>query len=78
MNGGGLKMDMKEFLSMMVDNILETDQEISEETQLANIAEWDSLAMVSFSAMAQANGKLVSRDAIKSANTIRNLYDLVN
>lgn len=71
-------MESQEFLTAMAEDILETDQEITMETELSDIDEWDSLALVSFLAMANVKGKSLNRDTIKSARTIGDLYNLVN
>ena len=70
-------MDAKEFLQTMAEDIIETDQELTMDTALSDIEEWDSLALVSFIAMANTNGKTLNKDTIKKASTIRDLYELL-
>lgn len=68
---------MKEFLEKMVD-LLDTESEITMDTKLNDIDEWDSLSIVSFIVMANANyGKKITTAMLKNAQTIRDLYDMV-
>ena len=65
------------FLQTMTEDIIETDQELTMETALSDIEEWDSLALVSFIAMANTKGKSLNKETIKNAATIRDLYELL-
>lgn len=68
---------MKQFLEKMID-ILDCEQEITMETVLADLEEWDSLSLVSFMAMANAAyGKKVILTDVKMAKTVKDLYELV-
>ena len=68
---------MKQFLEKMMD-ILDCEQEITMETVLADLEEWDSLSLVSFMAMANAAyGKKVILADVKMAKTVEDLYELV-
>lgn len=69
-------MTEEQFIQNMKDSVLDTDEEIEMETKLDEVEEWDSLALVSFIAMATANGKSLKKDTIKNAVTIRDLYEL--
>ena len=61
----------------MID-ILDCEQEITMETVLADLEEWDSLSLVSFMAMANAAyGKKVILADVKMAKTVEDLYELV-
>ena len=65
------------FLEKMAD-ILDAEEEISMDAQLDDIEEWDSLSVVSYVAMANtACGKKVDVKAVREAETIRDLYDLL-
>lgn len=65
------------FLEKMAD-ILDAEDEISMDTQLDDIEEWDSLSVVSYVAMANtACGKKVNVKDVREAETIRDLYDLL-
>lgn len=70
-------MDAQKFLQTMTEDIIETDQELSMETVLSDIEEWDSLALVSFIAMANTSGKSLNKETIKKAITVRDLYGLL-
>lgn len=68
---------MEQFLEKMTD-ILDCEQEVTMETVLADLEEWDSLSLVSFMAMANAAyGKKVIPADVKMAKTIGDLYELV-
>lgn len=65
------------FLSKMQEEVLDTDDEITMDTRLEDV-DWDSLAFVSFIAMANTSaGKKVDRAALKQAETIGELYALL-
>ena len=71
-------MSEQNFLTKMKDEVLDTEMEISMDTALGDIEEWDSLSVVSFIAMAKtACGKKVERVAIANAKTLQDLYALV-
>lgn len=68
---------MEQFLEKMMD-ILDCEQDVTMETVLADLEEWDSLSLVSFMAMANAAyGKKVIFADVKMAKTIEDLYELV-
>lgn len=65
------------FLEKMAD-ILDAEDEISMDTQLDDIEEWDSLSVVSYVAMSNtACGKKVNVKDVREAETIQDLYDLL-
>ena len=71
---------MKEqaFITAMKEDVLDTDTDIAMNTPLSEIEEWDSLAFVSFIAIANtAAGKKVDRTAVQSAVTVGDLYALL-
>ena len=70
-------MTEKEFLTEFAEDILETDYPLTLETALSDISEWDSLALVSFVAMANADGKAISKDAVGKSKIVRDLYNLI-
>ena len=70
-------MNAQEFLQTMAEDIIETDQELTMDTALSDIEEWDSLALASFIAMANTNGKSLNQETIKNAVTVCDLYELV-
>ena len=68
---------MINFIEKMQD-LLDTEEEISMDTNLDEIEEWDSLSVVSFLAMANATyGKKVKKEDLKNKKTIADLYSLV-
>lgn len=71
-------MDTKTFLTKMQEEVLDTEMEITMDTALGDIEEWDSLSVVSFIAMAKAAcNKKVERTAIAGAKTIGDLFALL-
>ena len=70
-------MTEKDFLAQMAD-ILEIDGEVTMDTVLGDLEEWDSLSYVSFISMANATlGKKVTVKELKVANTVSDLYNIV-
>lgn len=68
---------MEQFIEKMVE-MLDAEEEITMDTVLDELDDWDSLSFVSFLAMANtAYGKKVEPASVKAANTIRDLYELV-
>lgn len=68
-------MTKEQFLTKMQEEVLDTDQEIAMDSKLEEIEEWDSLAFVSFIAMANtAAGKKVERTMVQEAVTVGDLY----
>ena len=71
-------MTKEQFLVKMQEEVLDTDQEITLESNLEELDEWDSLAFVSYIAMANtAAGKKVDRAAVQVAVTVGDLYALL-
>ena len=65
------------FLSKMQEEVLDTEDAISMDTRLEDV-DWDSLAFVSFIAMANTSaGIKVDRAALKKATTVGELYNLL-
>ena len=65
------------FLERMAD-ILDVEDEITLDTNLSELDEWDSLSIVSYVAMANAAcGKKVDVKSVREAVTIQDLYDLL-
>ena len=70
-------MTKENFLERMTD-ILDVEDEISFDTNLVELEEWDSLSIVSYVAMANAAcGKKVEVKRVREAVTIQDLYDLL-
>ena len=70
---------MEDFIKQFAE-LLEIDgAEISEDTKLDTIEDWDSLALVSFIALAdQKYGKQLSGQELLKAQAIADLYHMVN
>ena len=65
------------FIEKMAD-ILDVEDEISLDTNLSELEEWDSLSIVSYVAMANAAcDKKVEVKRVREAVTIQDLYDLL-
>lgn len=74
---GANKMETNVFLDKIQD-LLDCEQEITMDSVLADIEEWDSLSFVSFLAMANAQyGKKINPKELKKAKTIADLYNFI-
>ncbi len=70
---------MESFINTLAELLEISPVDLSAEKSLADIAEWDSLAMISFVAMADKEyGRKLQGDAIAQAQTVRDLYKLVS
>lgn len=70
-------VDEKKFLSDLAD-LLDTESDISFDTNLEDIDEWDSLSYVSFVAVALSKYKVsVAKEEITAAKTVNDLYKAV-
>lgn len=68
---------MDNFLEKL-NEILEPETKFTMDTKLDEILEWDSLGLVSFAAMVDAEyGKTLVFEDLKRAETVRDLYLLV-
>lgn len=68
---------MEQFIEKMVD-MLDAEEEITMDTVLDELDEWDSLSFVSFLAMANAAyGKKLNATDVKNAETVADLYELI-
>ena len=68
---------MEQFIEKIID-VMDIEEEITADTVLEDLEEWDSLSLVSFMAMANAAyGKKVVAADVKMAKTIADLYELV-
>ena len=65
------------FIEKMVD-LMDTEDELTMDTKLMDLEEWDSLSFVSFIAFANAQaGKNLTPDMVRSAKTVSDLYHLI-
>lgn len=70
-------MNEKEFLEELVD-LMDTEEELSLETKLEEIEEWDSLSHVAFMAFCSTRGyNNIKPMDIKAAQTVGDLYKMV-
>ena len=71
-------MTKQEFLKKMKEEILDTEYEIEMDTLLSDIEEWDSLAYISFIAMARVmNCNGVTRKTVRETKRVEDLYELL-
>ena len=70
-------MEEKDFLTLLSDKILE-GAAITMDTQLEDIENWDSLAVVDFLGLADAEfGKNINPVDVQITENVRGLYELV-
>lgn len=70
-------MSEKKFIDFMIE-LMDTDTELTMETRLADIEEWDSLSYVTFLAsMSKMIDRRIEPKEVKSAETVKDLYDLM-
>ncbi|MBR3622978.1 MAG: hypothetical protein IKN43_06480 [Selenomonadaceae bacterium] len=71
-------MNEHDFIEQLV-NLMDTEEDISMDSSLENIEEWDSLSYVSFLAMCTKHlGRRVEPQKVREAKTVRDLYEIVN
>ena len=78
-------MDVKDFLKAMKEDVLDTEMDLTMDTSLSDIEEWDSLSVVSFLAVVKKlNNKTgkkhsdVNVKMVQGARTIQDLFNLLN
>ena len=69
-------MNSEDFIKKLAD-LMDTDAALTLATKLADVEDWDSLSMVSFFSFCNTQGRKVSADEIKSAQTVEDLFKLV-
>ena len=71
-------MTAEEFIKRLTE-LMDTETKLELSTKLADVEEWDSLSMVSFYSFCDSklNRRLLP-EQIKSAQTIEDLFKLVN
>lgn len=70
-------MSSQEFVQRLKEDILDIDGDLTMDTNLEDLEEWDSLALVSFTAFAGMQGVDVERSAVRGAKTVGDLYALL-
>ena len=69
-------MSEKNFIDFLID-LMDTDTELTMETRLADIEEWDSLSYVAFLAsMSKMVDRRIEPKEVKLAETVKDLYGL--
>ncbi|MBR3730778.1 MAG: acyl carrier protein [Bacteroidales bacterium] len=73
-------MEIKEFIQNFADQLDDTEAEVlTPETEFRELDDWSSLAALSIIAMMYEEYKVsVDNETFKQANTIQDLFDLVN
>lgn len=70
-------MTEQEFIKKMVD-IMDTEDEITMDSVLEEIEEWDSLSYVGFLSLCTSTAKTkVNASEVRAAKTVRDLYRLL-
>ena len=71
-------MTAENFITRLTE-LMDTDFALTLSTKLSDVEDWDSLSMVSFFSFCNTTlAKKVSPDEIKSAQTVEDLFKLVN
>ena len=70
-------MTESEFLTKMQEDILDVEDPITMDQNLTEIEDWDSLAFVNFLVMANSVGKSITRQQLKAAVTVSDLFELL-
>jgi len=70
-------MEQTKFLEELTD-LMDTEEELSMTTVLADIEEWDSLSRVAFLAFCTRSGvQQVTPKQVNEAKTVQELYDMM-
>lgn len=69
-------MEKEKFIEELTD-LMDTEEELTMATVLADIEEWDSLSRVAYLAFCTRNGAKATPEAINVAETVQDLYDLL-
>ena len=68
-------MTREDFITKLAE-LMDTDAQLTLSTKLADVEDWDSLSMVSFFSFCNTQGRRVTADEIKSAQTVEDLFKL--
>ena len=68
-------MTHEDFIAKLAE-LMDTDARLTLSTKLADVEDWDSLSMVSFFSFCNTQGRRVTADEIKSAQTVEDLFKL--
>ena len=71
-------MTAEKFIAKLAE-LMDTEATLELSTRLTDIEDWDSLSMVSFFSFCNSTlGKKISPEQIKSAQTVKDLFALIN
>ena len=70
-------MTRENFITKLAE-LMDTDAQLTLSTKLADVEDWDSLSMVSFFSFCNTQGRRVTADEIKSAQTVEDLFKLAS
>ena len=71
-------MTAEKFIAKLAE-LMDTEATLELSTRLTDIEDWDSLSMVSFFSFCNSTlGKKISPEQIKSAQTVKDLFTLIN
>ena len=74
---GGIRMGNQDFLDKMKE-VIDTEADLSMDTELKSLEEWDSLSVVSIISVANALfGKRLTAKQITDSGTMADLYNLM-
>ena len=68
-------MTHEDFIAKLAE-LMDTDARLTLSRKLADVEDWDSLSMVSFFSFCNTQGRRVTADEIKSAQTVEDLFKL--
>ena len=68
-------MTHEDFIAKLAE-LMDTDVALDLSTKLSDVEDWDSLSMVSFFSFCNTQGRRVTADEIKSAQTVEDLFKL--
>ena len=71
----GKSMTAENFIKKLSE-LMDTDVVLTLATKLSDVEDWDSLSMVSFFSFCSTQGRTVTADEIKSAQTVEDLFKL--
>ena len=70
-------MKVEDFLKTLKE-MMDTDADLTLETKLSEVEEWDSLSLVTFLSFCNARlNRPVEPEEIKSAKTVSDLYEFI-
>lgn len=71
-------MTAENFIAKLAE-LMDTESKLELSTKLADIEDWDSLSMVSFFSFCNSTlGKKITPEQIKAAQSVKDLFELIN